>query len=143
MSVRGTDWDLIVDDADLKAVYNYVQGKRREIPRFPAVQSKIESFEEWYGNLSWWDLHANMAETFREAARQRDEINKLTEDVLPADWIPADKRDRDPGAASGLPASEPEKPPLIPLHYKIAAVAGATMVGALVLLKKFSVLRFL
>ena len=143
MSSKGTDWDLIIDDADLIAIYNYVQNKRREIPKFPALQPKIEDFERWYQNLSWWDLHANMADTTAEAARRRDEINKISQDVLPSTWIPADKRNLPPGVASGLPAPEPPKEPLIPTKYKIAAAAGASAIAVLAILKKFSVLRFL
>lgn len=143
MSSRGTDFDLIVDDADLIAVYNYVQMKRLEIPKFPAVQAKIEDFEKWYQSLGWWDLHANMAATTAEAFRRRDEINKLTKNVLPADWIPADKRDRAPGVSSGLAAPEPEKPPWIPTWAKVAAVVTATATVALVVVKKFTLLRFL
>lgn len=140
MAEVGLIW---ADDADLKAVYNYVQRQRPLIPKFPELQSKIEDFEHWYQGLSWSDIHVFINDTIAEAFRRRDEINRLTENVLPADWVSADRRDRAPGVASGLSAAEPPKPPWIPTWAKVTVLATATLAGIVIIAKKFTLLRFL
>lgn len=136
MSARGTDADIFIDDADLRAIYDYVLNQKKKIPTTPGLADKINSFVSWYQQLSWWDLHVNMADTLAEAFRRRDEINVLENNVLPADWIPADMRDRPPGAASGLSAPVPPKEPWIPTKYKMAAVITGAAVVALVVVRK-------
>jgi hypothetical protein len=131
------------DDADLRAIYNYVQDLRPSIPKFPGLQTKIEDFEQWYQGLTWSDIHVFINDTTAEAYRRRDEINRITNNVRPADWLPADRKDRAPGTASGLAGKVPPKPPLIPTWAKVTAVVTATATIALVVIKKFSILRFL
>ncbi len=121
------------DDADLAAVANYVENQRPKIPQFPGLQSKIESFEEWYQGLGTWDLDLMINDTIAEAYRRRDEINRVMGSALPVTSIPADKINMKPGAASGLAGA---KPPLFSLPKWVvpaAVISGAVTVTLVVL----------
>lgn len=130
---------LISDDADLRAISDYIEQQRPKIPQFRGLQAKIEDFERWYQGLGWWDLHGDMTGTVSEASRRRDEINKLTQNTLPVDWVPADKIGMTPGAGSGL--SGP-KPPwiVLPPWFKPVALITSVAVSTLVVLKKVHLL---
>lgn len=134
MAEVGIIW---ADDADLKAIYDYVESLRPSIPQYPSLQGQIEAFEKWYQGLSWVDIHVMIDSTIAEAARQRDLINTSMNNQLDPSWVPADKTGRPPGSASGLAGA---KPPLIPTQYKVAATIGAFAVGTLVILKKLYII---
>lgn len=136
MAEVGLIW---ADDTDLKAIYNYVESQRPLIKQFPTVQAQIEDFERWYQGLTWFDIHVMINDTIAEAARRRDAINRTLNQSIPADWVPADKTDRDPGSASGLAGTKP-KEPLIPAQYKFAAAITGTAITTLVVLKKLHIL---
>lgn len=128
---------LFADDADLKAISNYVEAQRPLIPQHPRLQSQIEAFEGWYQGLSYLDTHVMIDNTIAEAARRRDLVNAAMNEQLNPAWVPADKVNRPPGAASGLSGA---KPPLIPPQYKVAATVGAAAVAVLVVLKKLYII---
>ncbi len=134
MAEIGIIW---ADDADLKAIYDYVESQRPSIPQHPTLQAAIESFEKWYQGLSYYDVHIMIDDTIAEAARRRDLVNATMGQRLNPSVVPADKLGRAPGAASGLPGA---KPPLIPSQYKVAATIGAVAVTVLVILKKLYII---
>ena len=134
MAEVGIIW---ADDDDLKAIYNYVEQQRPLIKNFLGLESKIKSFERWYQGLTWFDLHVMINDTIAEAIRRRDEINRTINQSIPADWIPADRLDREPGSASGLAGP---KPPLIPEKYKFAAAITGAAITSLVVLKRLHIL---
>lgn len=134
MAEVGIIW---ADDADLKAIYDYVESLRPSIPQHPTLQAAIESFEKWYQALSYSDVHIFIDDTIAEAARRRDLVNAAMDQQLDPSWVPADKLGRNPGAASGLPGA---KPPIIPSKYKFAATVGGAALLALVILKKLYII---
>jgi hypothetical protein len=133
MAEVGIIW---ADDADLRAIYTYVENARRSIPKFPTIQPLIEDFERWYQGLSWYDVHIMINDTLAEARRRRDELNVAMNQVLPADWVPADRVSTPPGSGANLPGVKPPPPPLIPTWAKVTAVVTGTAITALAILKK-------
>ncbi len=131
MAEVGIIW---ADDAELTAISDYVQRQRPNIPKFRGLQDKIEDFEAWLQGLSWMDIHVMIDDTIAEAARRRDEINKIMGQAIPADWVQADKLGMKGGAASGL--SGP-KPPLfsLPAWVLPTAVVSGTVTLALIIAK--------
>jgi hypothetical protein len=134
MAEVGIIW---ADDADLKALYNYVESQRPNIPQYPTLQAQIESFEKWYQALTYYDVHIMINDTIAEAARRRDLVNAAMNQQIDPSWIPADKLDRTPGSASQLPGA---KPPLIPSQYKVAATIGGAAIAVLIILKKLYII---
>jgi hypothetical protein len=127
------------DDADLQAIYVYVEEQRPAIPQFPEIQKLIEDFEAWYQGLTWYDTYVMINNTIAEAARRRDLINAAMHDTIDPSWIPADKVDPAHTGVGTTVLSGP-KPPLIPTQYKVAATVGAIAVGTLVVLKKLYII---
>lgn len=136
MSKFGAEVGLIwADDSDLIAIFNYVEGLRPQITRFPKLQSKIEDFERWYQGLSWYDIHVMINDTLAEAYRRRAEMNSILGQSTDPTAVPGDILNREPGSASMLPGPPPPKwyELQVPTWLKATAVgvpaAIVTLVG--------------
>lgn len=135
MAKFGAEVGLIwADDSDLIAIYNYVEELRPKIAQFPKLQAKIEDFERWYQQLSWYDIHVMINDTLAEAYRRRDELNTIMGESLRATDVPGDILNRRPGSASGLPAPPP--PPwwkiTVPTWLKVTAVGVPAGIATLI-----------
>jgi hypothetical protein len=122
MAEVGLIW---ADDADLTAIYRYVEGRRPDLATHPQVQPLIDSFEAWYQGLSWYDVHVMINDTISEASRRRNEINAAFGDIIDPTVIPADRLVNKPGSGGTLPGVKPVIP-IIPPWFKY----GAALVGA-------------
>jgi len=92
------------DTSCLDAIYQYVISQRPKVLQFPAALPLIQSFESWYQGLSWIAKNVMSNDTFDEAVRRRDALNKVIGEQLPDTWIPAD-----------APQTSPPVPPPPPL----------------------------
>jgi len=126
-------------DADLRAIYVYVESQRPHIPQFPKLQSAIEKFEQWYQGLTFWDINVMIGDTVKEALRQKALVDAAQNAFPDPTAVPADRIA--PGhTAPGTTTLPGNKPPLIPTKYKFAVTVGAGALAALVLLKKLHIL---
>ncbi len=130
----------MADDADIKAIYVYFENQRPLIPKYPRIQQLIESFEDWYGNLTYWDTNIMSNDTLAEATRRRNELNLAMNGAPDPTVIPADRLQNNPGTGGTLPGRKPAEPPLIPTQYKLAGVITVAAVTTLVILKKLHIL---
>lgn len=124
------------DDANLKAIADYVQRQRPYVYQYPKLLPLIKSFEQWYSSLSWMDVHVMINDTMKEAYRRRNEINEAMNQTLPEDYIPADLdiQNKEPSEVRFRTMPERPKEPIIPTKYKMGAAIGAGVVGAVAIL---------
>jgi hypothetical protein len=121
------------DDADLQAIYTFVENTRPNITQFPKLQPLIEDFERWYQGLTWFDVHVMINDTIAEAVRRRNQINAAQNAFLDPTIVPGDLAGHTSFDNTLLPGP---KPPLIPTQYKVYATVGAGILAGLVVLKK-------
>lgn len=122
MAEIGLIW---ADDADLTAIYRYVEERRPDLAKHPFVEPLINDFERWYQGLSWFDVHVMIDDTLAEATRRRNEINAAFGDRIDPTIVPADRLQNKPGSGGTLPGVKPVIP-IIPPWFKY----GAALVGA-------------
>lgn len=124
------------DDANLKAIADFVQRQRPYVHQYPKLLPAIQSFEKWYSSLGWFDVHVMINDTMKEAYRRRNEINEIMNMRLPEDWIPADLdiQNKEPSEVRFRTQPDRPKEPLIPTKYKMGVAVGAGVVGAVALL---------
>lgn len=126
------------DDANLRAIADYIQRQRPKIHQYPGLLPIIQRFEKWYTSLGWTDVHVMINDTMLEARRFRAEVNEAMNQRIPDDWIPADSnvysatRPKDT-IFQALPDRPPE--PWIPERYKMAASLAGGVTLALVVAK--------
>ena len=136
MAEVGLIW---ADDADLRAIYTYIEKLRPKIPQYPGLQSAIEHFEQWYQSLTWFDVHVMINATLSEAMRQKALVDAAQNAFPDPTVVPAD-RIAPEHTAPGTTTLPGPKPPLIPTQYKFAVTVGAGALAALVVLKKLALL---
>ena len=123
--------------ADLKAIKEYVTNQRPKIRQFPMIQAAIESFEQWYEGLTWYDLNVKIEDKLAEARRRKYEIDKMTQSLPDPTTVPADAYKG--YARVPAPIAQPDKP-MIPLGWKIGGAVGlgliATILGSVFIFRK-------
>jgi hypothetical protein len=115
---------LAADDQkkDIEAIKKYVTEMRPKIARFPKIQPLIDSFEQWYEKLTWYDLNVSAEKTLAEARRRKYDIEKLTGDLPDPTVVPGDAWK---GYAK-VPAPIPkEEKPFISTPWKIGLALGS------------------
>jgi hypothetical protein len=123
---------------DINAITAYINSSKNEAIDNPAASKIIADYALWISDVSWYRLHFDTANVFREAKYYRDRLNIALKREPTAGSVPADSL-----FSTLYPSATVDptpKPPLIPTKYKYGFAIGAGAIAAIAILKKLRVL---
>jgi hypothetical protein len=123
---------------DINAITTYISDAKPVAIDNPVASKIIADYALWISNISWYRMHFDTGNVFREAKFYRDKLNTALKREATAGSVPADSL-----FSTLYPSATVDptpKPPLIPTKYKYGFAIGAGAIAAIALLKKLRVL---